>query len=335
MEACGLAPSRIAGPGGTGLEMGFWESAIVRVGPRGSVTVQTGASPHGQGHETSFSQVVADRIGTDPSRVKLVWGDTDAVPYGMGTYGSRSLVVGAEAAVRAADRVAAKARAMAAALLEADVEDVELVDGRYGVRGSPARSLTLDEIACEAYAPDRLPDDADIELGLEATCFYDPTSFVHPFGAHAAIVEVDLQTGHVEIVRWVAVDDCGRIVNPLIVEGQVHGGVVQGIGQALFEQVAYDERGQPLTASLLDYMIPVATDVPRLETDHTETPSPVNSLGVKGVGEAGTVAATPAVLNAVVDALRPLGVSFLNMPLGPDAIWRAVREARQDGRRAA
>jgi carbon-monoxide dehydrogenase large subunit len=331
MEACGLAPSRIAGPAGAGLEMGFWESAIVRVGPQGSVTVQTGSSPHGQGHETSFAQVVADRVGTDPARVNLIWGDTDAVPYGMGTYGSRSLVVGAEAAVRACDRVAAKARAVAAALLEASVDDVELADGRYGVRGSPQQSLSLAEIACEAYAPDRLPDAAGLELGLEATCFYDPSSFVHPFGAHAAIVEVDVDTGRVQILRWVAVDDCGRIVNPLIVEGQIHGGVAQAIGQALFEHVAFDESGQPLTASLADYMLPGAADLPRFETDHTETPSPVNSLGVKGVGEAGTVAATPAVLNAVVDALRPLGVTFLNMPLSPDAIWRAVATARQPG----
>jgi carbon-monoxide dehydrogenase large subunit len=327
MEACGLAPSRLAGPGGTGLEMGFWESAVVRVGPRGSVTVQTGSLPHGQGHETSFAQVVADRVGTDPSRVNLVWGDTDAGPYGMGTYGSRSMVVGAEAAARAADRVAEKARAIAAGLLEASVDDVELADGRYGVRGSPRRSLSLEQIACEAYVPDRLPD--EFELGLEATCFYDPSSFVHPFGAHAAVVEVDPATGHVAIVRWVAVDDCGRIVNPLIVEGQIHGGVVHGIAQALFERVAFDAEGQPLTASLLDYGIPTAADVPRVETDHTVTPSPVNSLGVKGVGEAGTVAATPAVLNAVVDALRPLGVGFLNMPLSPEAVWGAIRAASE------
>jgi aerobic carbon-monoxide dehydrogenase large subunit len=245
----------------------------------------------------------------------------------MGSYGSRSMVVGAEAAARAADRVADKARAIAAALLEAAVDDVALTDGRYGVRGSPARSLTLAEIACEAYVPDRLPD--QFELGLEATCFYDPSSFVHPFGAHAAIVEVDPATGHVEIVRWVAVDDCGRIVNPLIVEGQVHGGVVQGIAQALFEEVAFDPTGQPLTASLLDYAVPTAADVPRFETDHTETPSPVNSLGVKGVGEAGTVAAPPAVVNAVVDALRPLGVRFLNMPLSPETVWAAIRSARE------
>jgi aerobic carbon-monoxide dehydrogenase large subunit len=333
MEACGLAPSRLAGPRGNGLEMSFWESAVVRVGPDGSVAVQTGACQSGQGHETTFAQIVADRLGVDASRVKLVWGDTDAVPNGMGTYGSRSIPVGGAAAAIAAGRVATKARRIAAELLEAAEGDIELGEGAFGVRGSPGRSMSLPEIATEAYVPDRLP--AGMEPGLEASCFFDPSGFVHPFGAHAAIVEIDPETGAVEIVRYVAVDDCGVAINPTLVEGQVHGGLAMGIGQALLERVEYDRSGQPLTASLLDYSLPGAADLPDLETDRTETPSPVNELGAKGAGEAGAVAATPAVLNAVIDALSPLGVTFMNMPITPEAVRAAVAAAAARGDRSS
>jgi aerobic carbon-monoxide dehydrogenase large subunit len=326
MEACGLAPSRIAGPTGNGLEFSYWESAVVRVGTDGSVTVQTGICPAGQGHETTLAQIVADRVGADPSRINVVWGDTDAIPNGMGTAGSRSIAVGGEAAATAADRVVDKARQVVAELFEASPDDVELRDGRFAIKGSPKRSMTLAEVARAAYIPDQLPD--DFEPGLEATCFFDPPGFVHPFGAHAAIVEVDTETGRIEIVRYVAVDDCGKVINPTLVAGQVHGGIVQAIGQALLEKIEFGPDGQPLTTSLLDYTLPTAAELPDLELDRTETPSPVNSLGAKGAGEAGTIAGTPAMLNAVIDALRPLGVEFMNMPLSPQAVLEALARAR-------
>jgi carbon-monoxide dehydrogenase large subunit len=325
MEASGLGPSKLAGPSLSGFDLTYWESAVVRVAPDGSVTLQTGSCPAGQGHETAFAQLVAERVGTHPSRVKVVWGDTDAVASGMGTYGSRSMAVGGEAAAIAADRVVEKARGVAAELLEASPEDVELAEGRFAVRGSPGSSMTLAEIAGHAHAHYTLEE--GFEPGLEATCYFDPPGFVHPFGAHAAIVEVDVETGGVEILRYVAVDDCGRVINPQLVEGQVQGGIVQAIGQAMLEHVVFGPDGQPLTASLLDYALPSAAELPDLETDRTETPSPHNSLGVKGAGEAGTIAATPALLNAVVDALRPLGVEFLNMPLSPENVLAAISAA--------
>jgi len=325
MEASGLAPSSATGPDGNGLEMSFWESGTVRVAPDGSVTVQTGACHNGQGHETAFAQIVADRLGAEVERINLVWGDTDAVPTGMGTYGSRSIAVGAEAAARAADRVAVKARAVAAAILGALPDEIELVKGCYAAGGDPDRALSLAEIAAAAHHPQGMPE--GFEPGLEASCCFDPPSFVHPFGAHAAMVEVDPETGGIEIVRYVAVDDCGRIINPLLVEGQIHGGVAHAIGQALYERIEFDPAGQPLTTSLLDYTLPGAPDLPSFETDHTETPSPANSLGAKGAGEAGTIAATPAILNAAVDALRPLGVTFLNLPLTPASVRKAIAAA--------
>ena len=328
MEACGIAPSKITGPSGNGLDFSMWESAVVRVGTDGAVTVQTGVCPAGQGHETTFAQLVADRVGTDPSRVKVVWGDTDAVPNGMGTAGSRSIAVGGEAAAIAADRVVAKARQVVAEMLEASPEDVELTDGRFAVRGSPDRSMTLTEVARAAHITDDMPE--GFEPGLEASCFFDPPGFVHPFGAHAAIVEVDAETGRIEILRYVAVDDCGKVINPTLADGQVHGGIVQAIGQALLERIEFGNDGQPLTTSLLDYALPTAAEVPDLELDRTETPSPVNSLGAKGIGEAGTIAGTPAMVNAVTDALRPLGVGFLNMPLSPQAVLEALRDAARD-----
>ncbi|MGI9557033.1 MAG: xanthine dehydrogenase family protein molybdopterin-binding subunit, partial [Solirubrobacterales bacterium] len=329
MEASGLGPSSLAGPALSGIDLAFWESAVVRVSPDGSVTVQTGSVPAGQGHETTFAQLVADRVGAHPKDVKVVWGDTDSVPNGMGTYGSRSIVVGGEAAAIASDRVVAKARTIAAELLETSPEDIELTDGRFGVRGSPANSMSLAEVARHAHAPYTLSD--DFEPGLEASCHFDPPSFVHPFGAHAAIVEVDLETGGVTLLRYVAVDDVGNVINPQLVDGQIKGGIVQAVAQAMFESVHFGPDGQPLTTSLLDYALPTAAELPDMETDRTVTPSPHNSLGVKGAGEAGTIGGTPAVVNAVTDALRPLGVELMNMPLSPDAILSAIGPSVRTG----
>ena len=322
VEICGLAPSRIAGPGGVGLQAGFWESATLRVHPSGSATLYTGTKPHGQGHETGFAQIVADRLGITPDQVEVIHGDTDRGPFGMGTYGSRSLAVGGESAARAAEKVQAKAKKIAAHLLEAAPEDMELVGGRYQVRGSPDKGMALADISLAAYVPENLPE--GMEPGLEEVNFYDPDNFVFPFGAHAAVVEVDAETGKVELVRYVAVDDCGPAINPMLIDGQVHGGVVHGVGQALFEQMVYDENGQLVTGTFVDYALPTAAELPSFETDRTETPSPTNTLGVKGVGEAGTIAASPAVVNAVIDALRPLGVDYIDMPLTPMRVWQAI-----------
>jgi carbon-monoxide dehydrogenase large subunit len=327
VEVCGLAPSRAVGPQGVGLQGAFWESALVRVHPSGSATVFTGTSPHGQGHDTGFAQIAADRLGIDPQRIEVIHGDTDQGPWGWGTYGSRSLSVGGEAVARAAERVQDKAKQICAALLEAAPEDIELVDGKYQVRGSPDKFKTMAEIAGAAHIPPQeLP--TDVEPGLEATAAYDPENFVFPFGAHACVVDVDAETGKVRVVRYVAVDDCGPAINPMLIDGQVHGGVTHAIGQALYEQVAYDEDGQLVTGTFVDYALPTAAEVPSFETDRTETPSPVNSLGVKGVGEAGTIAATPAVTAAVLDALAPLGVKWLDMPLTPMRVWEAISEAQ-------
>ena len=329
-EVCGLAPSRAVGPQGVGLQAAFFESATVRVHPTGSATVYSGASPHGQGLDTSFAQITADKLGIEPDAVEVVHGDTNSGPWGWGTYGSRSLSVGGEAIARAADRVQDKAKRICAAMLEAAPEDIELAGGSFRVKGSPDQSMTMAEIAGAAYIPPQeLP--TEIEPGLEESAFYDPENFVFPFGAHACVVDVDVETGKVEIVRWVAVDDCGPAINPMLIDGQVHGGIAHGIGQALYEQIVYDSGGQLITGSFVDYALPTAAELPSFETDRTETPSPVNSLGVKGIGEAGTIAASPAVLNAVVDALRPLGVDYVEMPLTPLRIWQAIQEARGAG----
>ena len=330
VEVCGLAPSRAVGPQGVGLQAAFWESALVRVHPTGSATVYTGTSPHGQGLDTSFAQIVADRLGIDPQSVDVVHGDTDQGPWGWDTYGSRSLSVGGEAIARAALKVQDKAKRVCAALLEAAPEDIELADGRFQVRGSPDKAMTMAEIAGAAHVPPQeLP--SDIEPGLEETGHYDPENFVFPFGAHACIVEVDPETGKVTVVRYVAVDDCGPAINPMLIDGQIHGGVVHAIGQALYEQIVYDSNGQLVTGSFADYALPTAAEVPSFETDRTETPSPVNSLGVKGIGEAGTIGATPAVTAAVQDALRPLGVDWIDMPLTPMRVWQAIEAARGNG----
>jgi carbon-monoxide dehydrogenase large subunit len=324
-EICGLAPSRVTGPQGFGLQTGLWESAMVRVHLTGAVTVYTGTSPHGQGHETTMAQVVADRLGVDPENVEILHGDTGTGPQGLGTYGSRSTAVGTEAIAKATAKVADKCRAIVAHMLEAAPEDIEVRDGRFSVKGSPDKGMALAEISGAAHIPDALPE--GMEPGLEETAFYDPANFVFPFGAHACIVDVDVETGKVRVVDYVAVDDCGPAINPLLIDGQVHGGIAHAIGQALYEQVAYDEAGQLVTGTFVDYALPTAAELPDFRTDRTETPSPVNSLGVKGVGEAGTIAATPAVLNAVLDALRPLGVQHLDMPLSPMRVWTAIQEA--------
>ena len=323
-EICGLAPSRITGPTGVGVGAGLWESAMVRVHNTGAVTVYTGTSPHGQGIETAFAQIVADKLGVDPAVVEVVHGDTSIGPEGRGTYGSRSLANGGEAVARATDKVVAKAAKIVAAELEAAPEDIEVSGGKFHVKGSPDQGLTLAEVAGIAYIG-AVP--ADMEPGLEETTFNDPENFVFPFGAHACVVDVDAATGRVKVVRYVAVDDCGNPINPLLIDGQVHGGIAYGIGQALYEHVQYDEDGQLVTGTFVDYGLPTAAELPSFETDRTVTPSPVNSMGVKGVGEAGTIAATAAVTNAVIDALRPLGVTYINMPLSPERVWQAIQEA--------
>jgi len=328
-EICGLAPSRVTGPSGFGLQTGLWESSMVRVHITGAVTIYTGASPHGQGVESSFAQIAADRFGIEPEQVEVIHGDTQTGPQGLGTYGSRSLSVGGEAMVRAVDKVTSKIKKIVAHQLEAAPEDIELQDGRFAVKGSPDKGMTLAEASGEAYIPENLPE--GMEPGLEESAFYDPANFVFPFGAHACIVEVDAETGKVDIVRYVAVDDCGPAINPMIIDGQVHGGIAQAIGQALYERIHYDEQGQLVTGTFVDYALPSAADVPSFETDRTETPSTTTSMGVKGVGEAGTIAASPAILNAVVDALRPLGVTYLQMPLSPMRVWEEIQKAQGGG----
>jgi carbon-monoxide dehydrogenase large subunit len=308
VEMCGFGP---------------FESAVVRVERGGTVTAYTGTSPHGQGHETAFAQIIADQLGVDFDRIVVRHGDTAETPMGFGTGGSRSLALGGSAMLRAAGKVQDKARRLAAHMLEAAVEDVVLVDGRYQVRGVPARGLTLAEIAACAYGED-LP--AGLEPGLEATDFFRPAQLVYPFGAHVAVVEVDRETGAVRVRGYYAVDDCGPRVSPTLVEGQIHGGLAQGIAQALLEEAVYGEDGQLLTGSLMDYALPRADDLPAFVTEETVTPTPFNPLGAKGIGEAATIGATPAVVNAVVDALRPFGVRHLDPPLRPERVWRAIRD---------
>ena len=326
MEICGLAPSRVVGPAGVGLQAGFYESSQVRVHATGSATVYSGTAPHGQGLDTSFAQIVADKLGITPDMVDVVHGDTGTGPFGLGTYGSRSLAVGGESIARSADKVVDKVKAIAAHNLEAAPEDIELTDGKFSVKGSPDKGLTLAEVAGAAYVTMDMPD--GMEPGLEESTFYDPENFVFPFGAHACIVDVDVETGKIDIVRYVSVDDCGPAINPKLIDGQIHGGIAHAIGQALYERIHYDDDGKLVTGTFVDYALPSAADVPSFETDRTETPSPVNSLGVKGVGEAGTIAASPAIVNSVIDALRPLGVDFIDMPLSPQNVWAQIQLAQ-------
>jgi carbon-monoxide dehydrogenase large subunit len=300
----------------------------VRVHPTGKVHVFIGASPHGQGEETTFAQIVASEIGVDVNDVKVVHGDTDATPMGWGTYGSRTTAVGGAALVLATRKVKDKAKVMAAHLLEAAVEDMEYADGRFFVKGSPDKAKTIQEVALMAHVAWNMPK--DVEAGLEASMFYDPPNFTYPYGSHLAVVEVDPETGQLDLQRYVALDDCGPQINPIIVEGQVSGGVVQGVGQALWEEAIYDASGQLVTGSMLDYALPRADRLPDIEVISTVTPSPHHPLGLKGIGEAGTIASTAAVYNAVMDAVAPFGVETLQMPMTPERVWRAIRQARAD-----
>ena len=325
VEICGLGPSQVAGA--IGFQGGLWESAIVRFHPSGKVNVFIGSKPHGQGEETTFAQIVASEVGVDVNDVKVMHGDTDKTPMGWGTYGSRTTAVSGAALAIAVRKIKDKAKALAAHLLEASVEDMDYADGRFFVKGAPAKAKTIQDIALMANVAWNMP--AGMEAGLEASSFYDPPNFVYPFGTHVAVVEVDPSTGAIALKRYVSVDDCGPQINPMIVEGQVHGGVVQGVAQALWEEAVYADNGQLLTGSLMDYAIPRADLLPDIEVLHTVTPSPHHPLGVKGIGEAGTIASTCTVYNAVMDALRPLGVDAVRMPMTPERVWRAVQSARK------
>ena len=303
---------------------GGWESASIRMLPSGKVEVVTGTSPHGQGHETAWSQIVADQLGVAFEDVEVLHGDTRSAYKGLDTYGSRSLAVGGIALVNACRKVIEKAKPVAAHMLECDVADLEFSGGQFRVRGVPEGGKTLADCALAVFAAHDLPD--GIEPTLDAEAVYDPTNFSFPHGTHLCATEVDTETGRVSIRKYVAVDDIGRVINPMIVEGQVQGGVAQGIGQALMENAVYDAQGQLVTGSFMDYTMPRAHDFPELVTDRTETPAPDHPLGAKGVGEAGTIASTPAVLNAVVDALRPYGISDVPMPATPERVWRALNQ---------
>ena len=320
VEICGMGPSKAMPAGG-------WESATVRVEPSGKVVVLTGAHPHGQGEETSFTQIVAEELGVAPEDVMVIHGDTEKVQYGIGIFGSRGLAVGGTAVYMAAQRIKEKARKIAAFLLNASEADVESRDGTFVNRNDPSKFVTWQQIAQAAYDPKNYPP--DMEPGLVATAFYEPSNFTFPSGTHICVCEVDIETGEVKILRYVAVDDCGKVVNPLLVEGQIIGGIVQAFGQAMMERCVYDENGQLLTGELLDYAIPKAHNAPKIVVDRVETPSPVNPLGAKGVGEAGTIGATPAFINAVCDALEPLGIRHIDMPLTPARVWHAIQKAQQ------
>jgi carbon-monoxide dehydrogenase large subunit len=345
VEICALGPSQAMPAGG-------WESATVRIEPTGKVTVLTGASPHGQGQETSFAQIAADELGVHINDVTVIHGDTGVVQYGIGTFGSRATAVGGTAVYVAIQKLKEKAHKIATHILQADASRVSFEGGQYSLAKAAAAaavtgtsdpvvpvgeapagalpepqtegksSLTIQEIALAAHLAKELPPDT--EPGLSATYFFEPKNFTFPFGTHIAVVEIDRDTGDIEFLKYVAVDDCGRVINPMLVDGQVHGGIVQSIGQAMFEEVVYDEQGQLVTGTLMDYALPRASHVPEFELDRTETPSPVNPLGVKGVGEAGTIGATPAIVNAIVDALAPFGVKHLDMPVKPENVWRII-----------
>ena len=324
-EICGLGPSQVAGAVGFG--GGLWESAIVRFHPSGKVHVFVGVSPHGQGEETTFAQVVASELGVGVDDVTIFHGDTSQTPMGWGTYGSRTTAVGSGALMGAITKIRDKAKIVTAHLLEAAVEDIDYADGKFFVKGSPSKFKTIQDVALMANVAWNYPK--GLEPGLEASAFFDPPNFVYPFGAHIAVVRVDVETGEIKLERYVAVDDCGKVINPMIVEGQIHGGIVQGVGQALWEGAVYDESGQLLSGSMMDYALPKADAFPRFELGMTETPTSVNPLGVKGIGETGTIASTPAVYNAVLDAVAPLGVERIDMPLTPERVWRAIRDARR------
>jgi len=322
-EMCGLAPSRVLGA--LSYAAGGWENASIRVLATGKVEVVTGSSAHGQGHETAWSQIVADQLGVPFDDVEVIHGDTQSSPKGMDTYGSRSLTIGGIAIVHAAERVIAKAKRIAAHMLEASEDDIEFADGTFSVRGAPGTGKTIQDVAFATFAAHDLPDGVEATLDADAT--FDPDNFSFPHGTHLCAVDVDTETGRATIRKYVSVDDVGQVINPQIVEGQVHGGIAQGIAQALYEEAVYDEDGNLTTGTLVDYLVPSAVDLPSFTTDRTVSLSTTNPLGVKGVGEAGTIASTPAVVNAIVDALRPFGVTDVPMPCTPERVWRAVQEA--------
>ena len=320
IEACGLAPSAVVGS--LGAQAGQWESAVVRVHATGKVTVYSGCCGHGQGHETTFAQIVASALGVPYDDIDVIEGDTGVMPHGWGTYGSRSAATGGSAIASAAQKVVDKARTIAAHLLEAAEEDLAFEDGNFFVKGSPDQMQSLQDVSLQAYLAHNLPK--GIEPALEATSFYDPANFVYPFGTHIAIVEICTNTGQVDLQRYLAVDDVGNVINPMIVDGQVHGGIAQGIGQSLYETAVYDEGANLLSGTMLDYAVPKAHFLPSFETDRTVTPCPHNPLGVKGVGEAGSIASPAAIVNAVVDALSPFGVNHIDMPVTSEKVWNAI-----------
>jgi carbon-monoxide dehydrogenase large subunit len=325
-EMCGLAPSRLLGALGAGA--GGWEHASIRMLATGKVEVVTGSSAHGQGHETAWSQIVADRLGVPFDDIEVLHGDTQVSPKGLDTYGSRSLPVGGTAVVKCADKVIEKAKKVAAHLLEADESDLEFSGGRFGVRGTE-KGLTIQDVAFATFTSHNFPE--GIEPNLDAEYTFDPENFSFPHGTHLAAIEVDTETGRVGIRKYVCVDDVGAVVNPMIVEGQIHGGLAQGIAQALFEEANYDEQGTLVNSTFVDYTIPSAADLPTFTTDRTETPATSNPLGVKGVGEAGTIASTPAIVNGVLDAVRHLGVTHIEMPCTAQRVWRAIQDAKGRG----
>jgi aerobic carbon-monoxide dehydrogenase large subunit len=298
----------------------------VRVYPTGTVRVYIGANPHGQGEETTFAQIVADEFGYPVENVEIVHGDTETTPQGWGTYGSRTAAVSGSAVKVAAQRVKEKAKKIAAHLMEANEQDIEWRNDKFTVRGSPDQAKSFANVALMANVAWNMP--AGVEPGLEATAFFDPSNFVYPFGSHVCTVEVDPDTGEVKILRYIAVDDCGPHINPMIVQGQIHGGVIQGLGEGLQEIAIYDDDGQLITGTLMDYAIPKASQMPRIETDYTVTPSPVNPLGIKGTGEAGTIGSAACLVNAVCDALAPLGVVHIDKPLTPARVWAAIQQAK-------
>jgi carbon-monoxide dehydrogenase large subunit len=331
IEMCGLAPSQVLAA--LRYVAGGWDAATIRCLPTGAVVVVTGTSPHGQGHVTSWSQIVADALGVSMDDIEVLHGDTAVSPLGMDTYGSRSLAVGGVALHFAAKKIVEKARTIAAHELEVSEDDLAYEAGTFSVKGAPDRARTIPQIAFSAWTAHNLPPDT--EPGLEATHVYDPGNFTFPAGAHVCVVEVDTETGEVSIEKYVAVDDCGTVINPMIVEGQVHGGITQGIAEALFEEGVYDDDGNLLTSSMANYLVPSAAELPMYELDRTVTPSSTNPMGVKGIGEAGTIAAPPAVVNAVIDAVSHLGVTHIEKPVTPERVWRAIRQARGDGKGGA
>src|SRR5262245_7092502 len=316
VEICAMGPS-------VAMPAGGWESSTVRIDPTGKVTILTGASPHGQGQETSFAQIAADGLGIGMDDVFVQHGDTSRLPYGIGTFGSRATAVGGTAMFNAVQDLKKKMAKIAGHILQVDPEKFGFEDRKLIAQDGSGKSMNYGDVVTQAYIARQLPPGT--EPGLEATRFFEPSNFTFPFGTHVCVIEVDEETGEPKITKYVAVDDCGNVINPLLVEGQVHGGIVQGVAQALYEEVVYDENGQLLTGSLMDYALPRAHDLPNLELDRTVTPSPVNPMGVKGVGEAGTIGSTPAVVNAVVDALSPFGVTHVDMPVRPEKLWNIIK----------